>query len=233
MKIGLLMVGHIDPASRHIAGDYPELFGTLIGPHGIELQPYAIDDGMFPDSEDECAGWICSPSRASTYDDEPWLHDAEELLRRIVERERPYVGICFGHQLLAQALGTPVTRFDQGWQVGVQRYEITSRETWMEPVAAEVAVIASHQDQVSALPSDARLLARGSEGSCEIAGFAIGERAWTLQPHPEFTPPLADGLLAGRTELIGTQRVADARATLDQPLDRTTIARWIANFFSG
>lgn len=227
------MVGHIDPASRHIAGDYPELFGALFERHGIDLVAYALDQGEFPDSEDECAGWICSPSRGSTYDDQPWLADAQELIRRMIERERPYVGICFGHQLLAQALGAGVARFEAGWQVGVHRYEITARESWMDPPAREISVIASHQDQVTELPRDGRLLARALDGECEIAGFAVGERAWTLQPHPEFTVPLADDLLARRVELIGNERVSDARATLDRPLDRATVARWIATFFSG
>ncbi|HZJ28184.1 MAG TPA: hypothetical protein VFF40_14420 [Acidimicrobiia bacterium] len=232
MRIGLLIVGHVDEASRHVAGDYPELFGALLEPVGITLEPYAVDEGVFPDSEDECEGWICSPSRGSAFDEQPWLGDAEELIRRMVDRERPYVGICFGHQLLAQALGTRVARSEKGWQVGVHSYEITAREPWMDPPAAEIAVIASHQDQVTELPRDARLLARASGGGCAVAGFAVGERAWTLQPHPEFTVPLAEDLLARRVAVIGSARVADARATLDRPLDQATIARWIGNFFS-
>lgn len=233
MKIGLLIVGHVDPASRHVGGDYPELFRDLLGSHGIDIEPYALDEGAFPDSEDECDGWVCSPSRGSTYDDEPWLGDAEELIRRMIDRERPYVGICFGHQLLAQALGTTVARSEAGWQVGVHRYEIVSREPWMDPPSAKISVIASHQDQVTELPRDARLLARATDGGCAIAGFAVGERAWTLQPHPEFTAPLADDLLGRREDLIGIERVAGARASLGQPLDRVTVARWIAKFFSG
>ena len=233
MRIGLLIVGHIDPASRHVAGDYPELFGELLGPHGIDLEPYALDEGVFPDSEDECDGWICSPSRGSTYDDEPWLGDAEELIRRMIDRERPYVGICFGHQLLAQALGATVARSETGWQVGVRRYEIVAAEPWMDPPSAEISVIASHQDQVTELPRDARLLARATDGACAIAGFAVGDRAWTLQPHPEFTAPLAEDLLRRWAQLIGEGRVSDARSSLVQPIDRPTIARWIARFFSG
>ena len=68
---------------------------------------------------------------------------------------------------------------------------------------------------------------------CPVAGLAVGDRAWTLQGHPEFVPPLADHLLAGRTELIGAERVAIARASLRRPLDRTVVGRWIAQFFAG
>jgi GMP synthase-like glutamine amidotransferase len=67
---------------------------------------------------------------------------------------------------------------------------------------------------------------------CPVAGLAVGERAWTLQGHAEFIPAVADHLLAGRIELIGAERVAHARTTLTQPLDRTTVGQWIAHFFA-
>jgi GMP synthase-like glutamine amidotransferase len=165
----------------------------------------------------------------STYDPVDWLADAEELLRRIVAAEAPYVGICFGHQLLAQALGGRVERSEHGWGVGVQRYEVVADRPWMDPLVSEVDLIASHQDQVTVLPDAAELLFRADY--CPHGGFAVGERAWTIQVHPEFVPPLADHLLAGRVELIGAERVARARATLGRPLSRQVLARWIARFF--
>jgi GMP synthase-like glutamine amidotransferase len=228
-RVGLLMVGHVDPRSRHIAGDYPELFADILGPVGIDLVRYDLDEGRFPDDPWECEGWICSPSRMSTYDPVDWLADAEELLRRIVAAEAPYVGICFGHQLLAQALGGRVERSEHGWGVGVQRYEVVADRPWMDPLVSEVDLIASHQDQVTVLPDAAELLFRADY--CPHGGFAVGERAWTIQVHPEFVPPLADHLLAGRVELIGAERVARARATLGRPLSRQVLARWIARFF--
>lgn len=93
-----------------------------------------------------------------------------------------------------------------------------------------IALIGSHQDQVTRLPEGAELLFTADY--CPYGGFAIGERAWTIQVHPEFVPPLADHLLAGRIELIGAQRVAEARATLDRPLDRHVVAGWIGEFFA-
>lgn len=231
-RIGLLMVGHIDPHSVHIAGDYPELFGTLLAEQDVELVRYDLDLGRFPDTVAECDGWLCGPSRSSAYDDLAWRADAEALLREIVVVGAPYVGICFGHQLLAQALGARVARAADGWQVGAHDYDIVARTPWMDPPAGRITLIASHQDQVVELPKGATLLARGADGGCPVAGFTVGSRAWTLQAHPEFVPPLADHLLAGRIELIGAPRVATARATLARPLDRALVARWIARFFA-
>ena len=230
-RVGLLRVGHVDPNSTYIAGDYPELFGALLAGLGVELVGYDLDEGRFPDSLAECDGWLCSPSRSSTYDDDEWIADAEELHRAVIAEERKYVGICFGHQLLAQAFGGKVERAADGWGVGVQEYEIVDPLPCMDPPRERIALIASHQDQVVDVPPDARVIATATNGYCPVAGLAVGERAWTLQGHPEFVPDLADHLLAGRVELIGAERVAVARASLTQPLDRATVARWIANFF--
>lgn len=229
-RVGLLVVGHVAQASTHVAGDYPELFGALLRDAALDLVRYDLDADRFPESVDECDGWLVSPSRCSVTDAHPWIASAEDLLRELIERERPYVGICFGHQLAAQAFGAPVTRAADGWQVGVQEYEVTQARSWMDPPASSVALIASHEDQVQAVPADAELLLRNA--GCPVAGLTFGERAWTVQPHPEFVPELADHLLGQRVELIGAEKVAAARASLARPADSPVVAAWIMRFFA-
>jgi GMP synthase-like glutamine amidotransferase len=226
------MVGHVDPKSVHIAGDYPELFAALLAGHDLELVRYDLDEGRFPGAATECDGWLCGPSRSSAYDDLPWRPDAEALLREIVATERPFVGTCFGHQLLAQAHGGRVARAADGWQVGFHEYAVLVPQPWMDGPVATISLIASHEDQVVELPPGAELLAAEADGGCPIAGFTLGPRAWSLQPHPEFVPELADHLLAGRVELIGADKVARARATMDRTGDRLLVAGWIARFFA-
>lgn len=227
-RIGLLLVGHIDAGSLHVGGDYPELYQELLAPHGIELVTYRCDEGQLPDSVNEQDGWMCSPSRLSVYDDHSWLRDVEQLLRDMVVTETPYVGICFGHQLMAQALGANVKKADYGWGIGAKHYEIVSPQPWMDSTS-DIVLAASHQDQVQELPSGAQLLARADY--CPIGGMLIGERAWTLQVHPEFSPVLADSLLATRLQLFGEEKAQAARASLAEPLHQQRIAGWIARFF--
>jgi len=230
VRAGLLIVGHVDERSRHVAGDYPELFSALLAPVGVEVVPYSAETGELPASLSECDGWLCSPSRSSVYDDEPWIAGVEAVLRAVVAEDRPFVGICFGHQLLAQALGGRVERAPGGWGVGVQEYELLEPLPAAGAVSADhYALIASHQDQVVAVPDALRVTARS--GYCPVAGLAASDRVWTLQAHPEFVPALADHLLGLRVELIGAERVATARASLSRPLDRDLIARAIAATF--
>jgi GMP synthase-like glutamine amidotransferase len=225
-RVGLLLVGHVAPSAVPAFGDYPELFADLLP--DVELVRFDLDRDRFPGSVRECDAWLMGPSRDSVTDGLPWIRSAEDLLREMVATETPFVGICFGHQLVASALGAPVARAEAGWEVGVHDYDIVARRPWMEPPARSVALIASHEDQVLAVPDDATLLAR-TDG-CPVAGLLVGDRAWTVQPHPEFTPALAAHLLDRRVELIGAEKVAAARRTLERPLDRRRVASWVTRF---
>jgi len=229
-RIGLLVCGHIHPDALEVGGDYPPLFDELLGGHDIELVTYDADLGHLPESVDECDGWLTSPGRPSVTDDEPWIADAQAFVRDVVDAERPFVGICFGHQLLAQAMGGRVERAVVGWGVGAQTYEVVDREPWMTPAVSRFELIASHEDQVVELPPGARLLATAEY--CPNAMFSLGDRALGLQPHPELTAAHSTILLTARRDLIGPERSDDALATLDRPLDRHLVAGWIAQFLA-
>lgn len=112
VRVGLILVGHVARTSAHIEGDYPDLFTSLLGPLGIEIVTFDAKAGDLPASLDDCDGWLCSPSRSSVYDDLPWIGPTEEVVRAITDEERPYVGVCFGHQMTAHTLGGVVEKFN-------------------------------------------------------------------------------------------------------------------------
>jgi len=233
LRVGLLMCGHVDGRAVPVAGDYPELFASLFDPLGVELVRFDADEGDLPASLADCDAWITSPSRSSAYDDEPWVHAMVDLVRRLVAEERPFAGICFGHQLMAQALGGRVERSAAGWGVGAQEYEVIAPRPWMDPLPASrrFRLVASHEDQVTTLPDGAELLATAPY--CPVAMMAVGPRAIGLQAHPEFTAPLSAALLDLRVDLIGAEPVRLAHATLTARLDQELIAGWIVRFLRG
>lgn len=225
------MCGHVHPDALDIAGDYPELLGPLFDRHGIELVRYDADVGHLPDDVDECDGWITSPARASANDDESWIRDTGSFIRELVDRERAFAGICFGHQLLATALGGRVERSPDGWGVGVKEYDVVAPRWWMDPPRPTFSLVASHEDQVTELPPGAELVARAPY--CPNAAFGVGERAIAIQAHPEFPVELSSRLMSLRQDLIGRDVVVAARGTLRRPIDRELVVGWIVRFLSG
>jgi GMP synthase-like glutamine amidotransferase len=227
-RIGLLRCGQVHPAVREVGGCYPELFASLLAPHPLELTTFDADRGELPSSPDEVDGWIVSGARASVLDTASWLDDTADFVGQVLAAERPIVGVCFGHQLLAKIAGGRVDRAAGGWGVGVQSYDVVERRHWMRPAVDRFRLIASHEDQVIDLPSDGQLLA--SSGYCPNAMFSLGERAIGVQAHPELTVPATRELIDAREELFGVQRAATARASLDQRPDAALIGGWIAAF---
>jgi GMP synthase-like glutamine amidotransferase len=143
-------------------------------------------------------------SRHGVYDGLPWIEPLKGFLRACIAARVPVVGICFGHQILAEALGGRVIKSERGWGLGVQDYELVARPSWLADLPDQFAVNALHQDQVVALPPGVTVLARSPH--CAYAALAYGELeapvAVTLQPHPEFGRAFMDELLALRAGTV-------------------------------
>ena len=147
-------------------------------------------------------------------------------MRDVHEAGRPFVGVCFGHQVLAHALGGRVERAATGWGAGVETIAVDRSAGWMDPPAEKLALHFMHQDQVVVPPPGGVVLGRADH--CPVALLAVGERSMGVQAHPEFTRAYTDALLVDRVARIGAAEVAAARAGLAQPTDEPTIARWMA-----
>jgi GMP synthase-like glutamine amidotransferase len=228
LRVGLLLCDHLDDDVAAQVGDYTELYPAIFGPAGVELTVYEATRGELPDDLDGHDGWIVSGSRRSTYEDEPWIHQLEDLVRRIAAQRRRLVGICFGHQMTAQALGGLVEPAAVGWGVGAKSFEVVAAPPWMEPLDS-FATLMSHRDQVTRLPDGAELVA--TSGYCPVGAYRIDDHVFCVQGHPEFVPELSRILMEKRRSAIGDEVVDAALPSLDGPIDGARVVAWMAEFF--
>ena len=230
MNIGLLGCDDVPQRFRHIAGGYRDMFEALLKPHvpGLELEWFDVVKGELPTGPDTCDAYICTGSRYSVYEEGDWIAALKSYVQQLHEARMPFVGICFGHQMLAQALGGEVAPAEQGWGVGIHEMKITRPEEWMQPRQDDCKLQYMHADQVQRLPPDSVVLAAAPH--CPVAMFRVGETMLGIEGHPEFPAAYVEALVRVRMEHIGEARAQAALAGLHGKADDTVVARWIANF---
>lgn len=235
MKIGILETGEVADDIRARYGDYPAMFARLfreVEP-GLDFVTVSVVRGEMPGAPGEADGWVVTGSRHGVYDGLPWIEPLKAFLRDCLSARVPVVGVCFGHQILAEALGGRVEKSGKGWGVGVQDYELAAKPSWMADAPERFAVGAMHQDQIVAVPEGATVLARSP--FCEVAALAYGDPerpdAISLQPHPEFSPDFLDELIAMRAGTVIPAATAEAaRASLARATASLDWARWILRY---
>ncbi|MGY6549359.1 MAG: type 1 glutamine amidotransferase [Roseinatronobacter sp.] len=175
MKIGILKTGTAPDQMRATSGDYPALFAHLLAGQGFDFVTYDVEAMVFPDSPLDADGWLITGSRHGVYEPHPFIAPLAQFIRDAFAVRRPVVGICFGHQIMAQALGGQVEKFAGGWIVGAQDYAFG---------ADALTLNAWHQDQVVTPPPGALTLA--SSPNCAHAALGYGDLGFSVQAHPEF-----------------------------------------------
>lgn len=222
MKIGILQTGHAPDALLPSTGDYDEMFVNLLSGHGFTFETFAVVDGIFPENAKTCDAWLITGSRFGAYEDHPWIPPLEALIREIRATNRPLIGVCFGHQIIAQALGGKVEKFSGGWSIGPQAYDINGKKMTLN---------AWHQDQVVQNPDGAKVI--GSSDFCANAAMMVGENILTIQPHPEYGSSFISGLIDTRGRgVVPDAQLERAKSALTTPLDNTRFADMMAQFFT-
>lgn len=233
MKIGLLGCDDVPERMKHLGGGYLDMFTKLLAPHvpDLELEWFELRNNQFPASTDACDAYVCTGSRYSVYDDRDWIDRLKAFVRTLHEEKKPFIGICFGHQMLAEALGGEVKPADYGWGVGIHDMRIVKPEPWMEPRREHATMQYMHSDQVQRMPPESVVLAEAPH--CPVAMFRVGETMLGIEGHPEFPAAYVAALVNARKERIGEARAEAALAGVEAPTDAAVLGRWIANFIAG
>ena len=220
MKIGILLTGH-PPEEIAADGRYDAVFQRLLGTDGFDYVTYSVVDGEMPPGTEAAEGWLITGSKHGAYEDHDWIPPLEGFIRDCYAAHSPMIGVCFGHQIIAQALGGTVRKWDKGWSIGRTEYVVDG---------TPMAMNAWHQDQVVERPEAATLI--GSSDFCENAVLAYDDRMLTVQPHPEFDDTFIEGLIEHRAQgVVAPERIAQATASLGQPSDRLDFGQRMRDFY--
>lgn len=191
--IGILVTGHSPEELTGEYGNYADMFKRLLGKFEFRFKTYFVVDGAFPESPNEVDGWLLTGSKFGVYEDHDWIRKLEDFIRRVHAAGVPMVGICFGHQVMAKALGGHVEKFKGGWSAGPVTYKRSD-------TGEEQVLLAWHQDQVIRVPEGAEVV--GKTDRCENAVIRYGDWGLSYQPHPEFSPGFFEGLASARRSAI-------------------------------
>ncbi|WHI45483.1 hypothetical protein [Microbulbifer sp. VAAF005] len=154
MKIGILKTDDVRKELVDEFGEYPEMFVNLLHDQdsGLEFITFEVQHGQYPEQIDEVDAYLITGSKTGVYDDKPWIAPLMEFVRKLHEKQKPTIGICFGHQIIAQALGGRARKSDKGWGLGVHTYEMQETPSWMSEPTLNFSLLVTHQDQVDQLP---------------------------------------------------------------------------------
>lgn len=229
-RLGLLACDSLWEPLRTEYGDYVDMFRAMfatIGAH-VSLTVYPVHRGTLPHAVTECDAWLISGSRAGVYESLPWLAPLMDFVRAAHRAAVPQVGICFGHQLLAQALGGRAERAPHGWGLGNIPVTLLAGPDGLAPPGSPIRLHMAHQDQVVRLPP--RAVHRATTAHCHYAMFTLDGCVLALQPHPEFSTGFMRAMTNDPQFSVEETLRSSALATYEAPADNAFAAGLIARF---
>jgi GMP synthase-like glutamine amidotransferase len=227
--IGILACDHVGPELRDASRgrDYDDMYGEMMraAEPSIRTRTYDVVGGELPDSPLECDAWVITGARYDAYRDEPWIVALRTFIAGVVEHRSRLVGVCFGHQAVAHALGGKAENTGT-WKAGPQLLHVDDTP-WFEGGA--VRVYAMHQDVASVIPPGARTIASGA--TAEHPMFLVGDNILCIQDHPEYDAAYISGLVEARRPRMGDEVTDAALATIaTESVDNAVTGRWLTDF---
>jgi len=200
--------------------DVPARAVSVVAAHELETLPSLTD----------IASIVITGSPAMVTDFEPWTHIASDYLRVAVEQRLPVLGICYGHQLLAQACGGRVAYHPHGREIGTVDIHVTAlagEDPLLQGMPETFLGHTTHSQTVLTLPPHAQLLAASAHDPHQC--FRLGEKAWGVQFHPEFTARVMRRYILERRDELEREGL-DADKLLQQVREAPEASALLARF---
>lgn len=194
----------------------------------VTLDVYNCRENLFPADLSKYDFFITTGSKYSVYDADPWIENTIDFIRKLDQLNKKVIGICFGHQLIAKALGMSVTKSNKGWGLGVAKNTILHTQPWMKEITDELNIIASHQDQVDEIPANAVVIA-GSD-FCPYFVVQWNDHLLSIQGHPEWITAYSKVRIHDRQSILSTETYEKALASLSIKPNSKRFTKWVINF---
>lgn len=221
INVGILQAGETNSAMRGDFVDYDDMFRQSFRDFNFNMTAYRVFEDEFPTNPDAEQAYIISGSRFGVYEDYPWIDRLGGFIRDCYSQSIPMVGICFGHQMLAKALGGTVEKFSGGWAIGMQSYTLNGDTTPFDQLAF-------HQDQVIEPPKEAELFC--TSDFCKYAGLYYGDKAISVQAHPEFQNDYVRALTHLRSESFSDEQREESLTSLEQRTASPVLIQQLGQF---
>lgn len=232
MRIGILQCDDVRSSLSPEFGEYPDMIAACLSQQheSFEFHTYPAHHGVLPESIEECDAYILTGSRHSVFDtDVLWVNGLTNFVVQLNKAEIKTIGICFGHQLIAEVMGGKVERADCGWLVGVHKTLVSQPKSYMKPSQSSFNVAMMCEDQVQKISKEATILA--SSKQCEYAMLQYGDHMLSIQGHPEFSQGFAKSLLNIRQEELPSKRYQRGSESFSKHrLDSDLVFSWFAHF---
>ncbi len=234
LTLGILKADDVLSELVENHGEYPLMFERLLriankdAQLKLEFVTYRVNEGCYPVDLDEVDAFILTGSKSSVYEQTPWVIELAEFLRTLHRHKKKYIGICFGHQMVAHALGGEAKLAESGWSLGVKKAKLTVEAEPNILSGKSFDLIYSHQDQVTVVAPGTEILA--STDTCPIAATTLDNHILTFQGHPEFSPEFSRALLQLRRAAYPPKVYAAAIASMEQSTDQYRVAKAMIDF---
>lgn len=234
MRLTIIQTGDVPEPLRDDFGLYPAMFERMFDGtgNGFSYEAVAVEGNSLLPDPTRIEGIVITGSPAGVYEDHAWLPPLREFIRRAYAAKTPMLGICFGHQIMADALGGDVRKSEKGWGLGRHTYRLANRPNFMADAPATLSVACSHQDQVIVPPSEAEVIL-ASDFTPNAGLFYKSGKALSFQPHPEFLDDYALALVELRRGRAPDEVVEQGVASFAQSSDSAQMADYIGKFFRG